>query len=313
MKALVTGAAGFIGSHLVEGLVSQGWDVTGIDALVPYYSPESKLHNLSALAGSDRFRLLREDLRKTDVRRLLDESTVVFHLAGQPGVAPSWDAFESYVQHNLIATQHLLEDAAAAGVRKVVLASSSSVYGNSPILPLREDLTPSPISPYGVTKHAAEQVAAAYAARFSLPVVTLRYFTVYGPRQRPDMAIARFVDAIGTNQEVEVYGDGAQTRDLTFVNDVVHATIRAGQSNVRCATVNVAGGTQISVLGLVAEIADILGRAPRIAFRPARPGDVFHTAASVDRARDLLGFAPAVGIREGLQRQVGWWTASRFH
>jgi nucleoside-diphosphate-sugar epimerase len=242
----------------------------------------------------------------------LDPATVVFHLAGQPGVAPSWDAFEPYLQHNLSATHRLLEAAAAVGVRKVVLASSSSVYGNSPVLPLREDLTPSPISPYGVTKHAAEQVATAYAARFSLPLVILRYFTVYGPRQRPDMAIARFIESIGTDRVIEVYGDGTQTRDVTFVGDVVDATLRAGQSEVRCATANVAGGTQISLLELIGEIADILGRTPRVAFRPARPGDVSHTAASIERARDLFGFAPAVGIREGLQRQVDWWVASRL-
>src|SRR5579871_1916672 len=264
MRALVTGAAGFIGSHLVDRLVALGWEVCGVDALLPYYSPAAKLRNLAAASGSAHFRLLQEDIRTCDLEPLLDDSTVVYHLEGQPGVADSWQTFDSYVAHNIVATQRVLQATANRGVRRVVLASSSSVYGNTLELPLHEDRVPAPISPYGVTKQAAEQIALAYADRFALPLVILRYFTVYGPRQRPDMAIARFIARIAQGREVEVYGDGTQTRDVTYVSDVVEATIRAGASDGACAVVNVAGGARVSVLALIDAVAAALGQRARL-------------------------------------------------
>jgi nucleoside-diphosphate-sugar epimerase len=226
-------------------------------------------------------------------------------------VSPSWNAFAPYLEHNVAATQRLLAMAAERRVKRFVFSSSSSVYGDAPVRPMMEEYPPAPISPYGVSKSAAEQLALAYSNSFDLPVIILRYFTVYGPRQRPDMAIARFIDAIARHHELDVYGDGRQTRDVTYVSDVVEATVRAGERGLTRETINIAGGSSVTVLRLIEELGELLGASPRIHHRPARPGDVIHTEASVIRARELLGYSPAVSLTEGLRRQVEWWQNNR--
>ena len=230
MSALITGVAGFIGSHLAERLVGSGVSVVGADGFTTYYDPSLKRRNVEALAGSDRFRLVEGNLRDLDLSELLDGVDVVYHLAAQPGVRRSWGReFEIYLNENLLATQLLLEAVRNTEVRRFVFASSSSVYGDAERLPTRESDTPRPVSPYGVTKLAGEHLCHLYFSRFDVPTVPLRYFTVFGPRQRPDMAFTRFIQAATDDTEIEVFGDGLQSRDFTYVDDAVSATIAAGE------------------------------------------------------------------------------------
>ena len=233
MKALVTGAAGFIGSTLSARLLADGWDVTGIDALTPYYDPALKRANLERLGGA--FTFVQEDLRTADLDALLDGVDVVFHEAGQPGVRASWgDEFGIYLDANVAATQALLEAAKRApGLQRLVYASSSSVYGDAARFPVLEVDLPQPVSPYGVTKLAAEHLCSLYASNFGVPTVSLRYFTVFGPRQRPDMAFTRFLTAVRDDRPITLYGTGEQIRDFTYVDDVVEANVAGGHRDGR--------------------------------------------------------------------------------
>lgn len=305
---LVTGAAGFIGSHLCEALLARGQHVVGVDCFTDYYTRSLKETNLSALLAHPRFRLVEADLVDADVPGLLDGVGLIYHLAGQPGVRSSWGSqFEVYTRNNILATQRLLEASLTAGKIPVVYASSSSVYGNLPDMPLRESAAPAPVSPYGVTKLAAEHLCRLYASIYNMPTLSLRLFTVYGPRQRPDMAFQRFFSAAALGQEILLYGDGAQTRDFTFVADVTRAFLAAGEAclagEATGQTINVAGGTRASVHEVLAAISIITGVDLRIHRLPAQPGDVRDTWADTQLAISLLGFRPAIGLIEGLEHQ----------
>lgn len=305
--ALVTGAAGFIGSHLCERLVAEGWRVRGVDCFTPYYDPALKRRNLAALAGEPRFTLDASDLRTADLGPIVDGVEVIWHLAAQAGVRASWGAaFADYTAINLDATQRLLEVVRARPPRRVVFASSSSVYGEAPRFPMPEDGPLRPISPYGVTKLAAEMLVRLYATVLGVPAVSLRYFTVYGPRQRPDMGFHRFFRAVLTGEPVTVFGDGEQTRDFTEVRDVVEANLLAAEHGEPGGVYNVSGGSCVSVLEVIRRIEALTGRTARVEFLTAQSGDPRNTGGDGARARADLGFRPRVGLPEGLAAMAAW-------
>jgi UDP-glucuronate 4-epimerase len=293
MRYVVTGAAGFIGSHLTEALLARGHDVVAVDSFTDYYEPAVKEENASA------FDVSRLDLAADELA--LDGVDGVFHLAGQPGVRSSFGDFDVYVRRNVVATQRVFESAASAGVR-VVFASSSSVYGDAETYPTTEDARPQPISPYGITKLACEHLAHAYR----LDAVLLRYFTVYGPRQRPDMAFARVVDALARSTSFELYGDGLQSRSFTFVADAVAATIAAMERGAAGAVYNVGGGTEATMREAIATLEEISGRTLDLVVLPAAAGDVRRTAADTHRVERDLGWRATTGLADGLRAQWEW-------
>ena len=304
MRAMVTGAAGFIGSRLAERLLEEGHSVVGVDRFSDYYEPQRKRANLSVLGAEDRFQLVEGDLNALDLAELLDGVEVVFHLAAQPGVRTSWGAeFGVYLDDNVLATQRLLEACRASPVERIVVASSSSIYGDAERFPTSEQDRPRPISPYGVTKLAAEHLCWLYHAAMDVPAVALRYFTIFGPRQRPDMAFARFIDAALEGRPIEVYGDGMQSRDFTFVDDAVSATVAAASQGRSGSAYNVAGGTQATVLDAIEILSGLLGR-PQVNHLPAVAGDARKTGADTTRARSDLDYQPRVSLEDGLARQV---------
>jgi UDP-glucuronate 4-epimerase len=308
MNVVVTGAAGFIGSHLCEALCASGIQVLGIDCVTDYYDPLEKQRNLLAMSRLPGFSFAEVDLRTGDLRSLLDGASVVFHQAGQPGVRMSWGAgFSDYCEHNVKATQRLLEAAKAVATPRFVYASSSSVYGNAAIYPTKETDLPRPNSPYGVTKLAAEHLCALYTANWAVPTVSLRYFTVYGPRQRPDMAIRRLADCAVTGASFNLFGDGRQIRDFTFVSDVVNANIAAGFNDVPPGSIlNIAGGSHVAMTQLI-ELVEELAGVPVARERYAtEAGDVQKTGGTTERANRLLGWEPRVSLREGLAAQLEW-------
>ena len=308
MRALVTGAAGFIGSTLAERLVEQGHVVRGVDCFTPYYDTAAKRANLAGLLEHPLFELAQADLRVRDPAPLLGDVDVVFHLAAQPGVRLSWaEGFALYDEHNILVTQRLLEAAKQAGSPRVVFASSSSVYGNAAEYPTSEDDLPRPHSPYGVTKLAAENLCNLYTANWGLPTVSLRFFTVYGPRQRPDMAIHRLIEAGISGETFPLYGTGHQVRDFTFVGDVVEATVAAGTADVEPGTVlNVAGGGSTEVAELVRLTGEVLRQDIRVVHHLGQPGDVHRTGGSIERTRKALGWEPRTDLRAGIEAQVAW-------
>jgi UDP-glucuronate 4-epimerase len=297
MRYVVTGAAGFIGSHLADTLIASGHDVVAVDAFTDYYSIAEKEENARA------FDVLRLDLAEHDLD--LHGVDGVFHLAAQAGVRSFGAVFPLYVRRNLIATQRLFEAAAAAGTR-VVFASSSSVYGEAEAYPTPEDATPQPISPYGITKLGCEQLARAYALGFGLDAVTLRYFTVYGPRQRPDMFFRRVCDALLDGATFEIYGSGEQSRSFTEVGDTVAATIAAMEQAPAGALYNVGGGEEASMLEAIALLEEISGRTLGVSHVGAAKGDVARTKADVSRIREALGWEPETGVEDGLIRMWSW-------
>lgn len=306
--ALVTGAAGFIGSRLTRRLAANGWDVTAVDAFTDYGGVDRKRRAAARLAGEADIEVVPVDLVVDELPTVLDGVDTVFHLAGQPGVRPSWGAgFEDYARNNVVATQRLLDAATDAGVARVVYASSSSIYGNALRHPTDEAATPEPVSPYGVTKLSGELVCGAYAARASLTVVALRYFTVYGPGQRPDMALHRLFEAALGGAVFPRYGDGSQVRDLTFVEDVVAATEAAGRATAPGLTcVNVAGGTQVTLNELIDRVGELVGRPVPVERHPVATGDVERTSGAVGRAAEVLGWSPVVELDDGLREQLAW-------
>ena len=304
--ALVTGAAGFIGSHLVERLLEEGATVTGVDCFTDYYDVALKRRNLEAARSNARFRLLDLDLGAADLG-VLPEVDVVFHQAAQAGVRASWGGdFAAYVHHNVLATQRLLERYRGARLQRFVYASSSSVYGDAERFPTDETMLPRPFSPYGVTKLAGEHLTLLYGRNFGLPVAALRYFTVYGPRQRPDMAFHRFCRALLHGESITVYGDGRQSRDFTFIADAIEANLRAWRGATPQAVYNVGGGSQVEVLEAIRILGDALGVRPRIDFHPRPPGDPLRTRADASRLRQDLDFTPQTPIQEGLEREAEW-------
>jgi nucleoside-diphosphate-sugar epimerase len=312
MKVVVTGAAGFIGSHLTEKLLAGGNDVVGIDCFTDYYERDIKEKNLEPARGHARFSFEELDLVDDDLGPALEGASVVYHLAGQPGVRPSWGSqFDQYVRDNIIATQRLLEGLKGSPIKRLVFAGSSSVYGDAEMFPTRESALPRPVSPYGVTKLAAEHLTHLYTRNFDIPAVSVRYFTVYGPRQRPDMAFARFMRALSHGQEIEVYGDGEQTREFTYVSDAVEGTIKAAGADVIGQVFNLGGGSRVTVNQVLATLEEISGIEVRRQNLPAAPGDPRHTGASINLARERLGWEPRVSLRDGLDKQWRWFNASR--
>ncbi|MGH7267611.1 MAG: NAD-dependent epimerase/dehydratase family protein [Candidatus Rokuibacteriota bacterium] len=307
MRTLVTGCAGFVGSQLAERLVADGHVVVGIDAFTDYYGSPLKEANLGLLRPRTTFTLVQGNLLDLDLPALLDGVDVVFHLAAQAGVRASWgQAFDVYTSWNILATQRLLEAARDRRLQRFVYASSSAVYGRSE-LPMREESPTRPLSPYGVSKLAAEHLCGLYAAAYGVPTVSLRYFTVFGPRQRPDMAFHRFIRALRADRPVPVFGDGRQTRDFTFVADVVDATCRAATADVRPGEVlNVAGGARIELGEAIALLERLTGRAARRVAATGAPGEMPHTYADIARAGRCLGWAPKVPIAEGLREEIAW-------
>ena len=310
---MVTGAAGFIGSHLVERLSADGHEVVAVDCLTPYYDvtqKEDALDVLRRLPGTD---VVEADLWTCDLGALIDGTDIVFHQAGQPGVRDSWRAgFEPYVKQNVLVTQRLLDAVVDSPVDRFVFASSSSVYGDAPEYPTTEDDLPVPQSPYGVTKLAAEHLCGVYARNWAVPTVSLRYFTVYGPRQRPDMAMHRMIEAGLAGDPFPLFGDGGQIRDFTYVDDAVEANVLAASAEVPAGSViNVAGTESVSLLEVIHIVEDIIGRPIALDRRPGQPGDVQRTGGSDRRAAALLGWSAEIRVQEGLRRQVAWHLARR--
>ena len=309
MRALVTGAAGFIGSHLSEHLLERGHEVTGLDAFTDYYPREVKEANLASLRKRAAFDFVETSIRNAHLPDLLDGVTHVFHLAAQAGVRASWGRdFAIYTELNIDATQILLEACAGRRLDRFVYASSSSVYGDHVELPMAEDARPQPVSPYGVTKLAAEHLCLLYQATSGVPAVALRYFTVYGPRQRPDMAFHRFLRAVAAGEPIPLYGDGEQTRDFTFVEDAVAATVAAGVRGRPGGVYNIGGGSRVSMNEILDVIASVTGRKPEIRREAAQKGDMRDTFADTSRARTDLGFVPTVALEDGILAEYQWLT-----
>jgi len=309
MKALITGVAGFIGSTLADRLLGQGADVVGIDCFTDYYPREIKERNLLGARANDRFRFIESRVQDADLATILADRTHVFHLAAQAGVRKSWGKdFEIYTVNNIEATQVLLEACTGAKIERLVYASSSSVYGDNRPMPFREDTALQPLSPYGVSKLAAEQLCYLYFANYGVPAVALRYFTVYGPRQRPDMAFHNFLRATIQGQPITVYGDGEQTRDFTFVADIISATVAAATRGVPGRVYNIGGGSRVSVNDVLDIVRRVSGRKPLVTVDATQKGDMRHTWAETWLARTDLGFAPAVGLEEGLTAEYQWLT-----
>jgi UDP-glucose 4-epimerase len=309
VRALVTGVAGFIGSTLAGRLLADGADVVGIDCFTDYYPRPIKERNLSSLTRCERFRFVESRIQDVDLGVLLSDRTHVFHLAAQAGVRKSWGHdFAIYTVNNIEATQMLLEACATLALERVVYASSSSVYGDRVPMPMREDALPEPVSPYGVSKLAAEHLCHLYFVNFAVPTVSLRYFTVYGPRQRPDMAFHRFLRATIDDGPITLYGDGGQTRDFTFVADAVNANLLAATRGVPGRVYNIGGGSRVSINEVLDMIERVAGRRPRVNLDPAQKGDMRHTYADTSRAREELGYEPTVGLEAGLAAEFHWLT-----
>jgi UDP-glucose 4-epimerase len=311
MNALVTGAAGFIGSHLTAALLDQGWQVTGLDCFTDYYPRAIKESNLAINAGRPGFHFVEGSIQQTDAASLLDGRTHVFHLAAQAGVRKSWGRdFRIYTENNVDATQRLLEACVGLPLARFVYASSSSLYGDNTAIPMREDALPQPVSPYGVTKLAAEQLCHLYHVNHRVPATSVRYFTVYGPRQRPDMAFHRFIRAALDGGRITIYGDGEQTRDFTFVSDAVAATIAAGDRGVPGRAYNVGGGSRVTVNQVLEIIARLAGRALDIQREPVQKGDMRDTYADTTLARTDLGFVPRVTLDQGIEAEYRWLSST---
>jgi UDP-glucuronate 4-epimerase len=313
MRYVVTGSAGFVGAHVCEALLERGHGVDGVDAFTDYYDTSIKRANAARLARHDRFRGIELDLAREDLDDVVADADAVIHLAAQPGVRLSWsDGFAVYVERNISASQRLLEAARRTRVPRLVLASSSSVYGNVPEQPISEDAPTRPFSPYGVTKLAMEHLASAYGANWGLSTVVLRYFTLYGPGQRPDMALHRFIAAVAAGRPVAVYGDGEQVRDFTYVSDAAAATLAAAEADVAPASVfNVAGGSPTTVNELLGLVAEHVGRPLIARHLPTQAGDVRATHGATARARRELGWQPETALDDGVKLQVvhqlgGW-------
>lgn len=307
MKSLVTGVAGFIGSHLAEKLLAAGHEVVGVDNFLDNYPRHFKEMNLSGFAAHPQFTFVNQDLLQIDLANLLRDTLYVFHLAGQPGVRSSWGReFSRYTENNIAATQLLLEAAKELKLAKFVYASTSSVYGDTDDLPMREDGGTRPISPYGATKLAAEHLCHLYCKAFAVPTVALRFFTVYGPRQRPDMFFHIFMRALLNGEEVPLYDDGEQTRDFTFCSDIVEGILGAAFYPGRGEVFNLGGGSQLSLLKAIALAEKISGRKAKLKRFDRQKGDVRHTSARLDEARKKLDYHPKVGLEEGLAAEWDW-------
>lgn len=308
MKALVTGTAGFIGSNLAERLLNEGYEVVGIDCFTDYYSRDLKEKNLSFFKKHENFTFIEEDILDLDLVELLVDVDYVFHQAAQAGVRTSWGkSFDIYTDNNIRATQQLLEAAKESQIKKFVYASSSSVYGDTDQLPMKESNKLQPVSPYGVSKLAAENLCYLYWKNFGVPTVSLRYFTVFGERHRPDMAFHIFIKEILTGGKITIFGDGEQSRNFTYVGDVVQANILAAESDIAGEIFNVGGaGDRVTLNETINMIEDIIGREVKKEYKAVAKGDVKHTEADETKIQEVLGYKPNIGLREGLEREVEW-------
>ncbi|MFH1825393.1 MAG: GDP-mannose 4,6-dehydratase [Candidatus Firestonebacteria bacterium] len=312
MKCLVTGVAGFIGSHLTERLIKDGYKVTGIDKFTNYYSRKLKENNLKNLTASKKFVFIEGDILKLNLKKIVNDVDYIYHLAAQPGVRASWgDKFKIYINDNILATQVLLEEIKNnKKLKKIVFASSSSIYGDTKILPINEEVLPKPISPYGVTKLAAERLCYLYWKSHRVPVVSLRYFSVYGPWQRPDMAFNIFINNILSGKSLPIF-DALSTRDFTYISDIVKGTILAAKSDFTGEVFNLGGGNRISLGEVIKKISSIMNITPKLDIKGSQKGDVKHTWANISKAKRLLGYKPSVDIDEGLVEEVKWLTKIR--
>ena len=307
MKSIVTGAAGFIGSHLAERLIREGHEVCGVDSFLENYPRCFKESNLSHLTGHSRFEFVEGDLARLNLAELLRDVTTIFHLAAQPGVRASWgNEFAHYTHNNILATQLLLEACKDKRIKKFVYASSSSVYGDTEDLPMREEGGARPVSPYGMSKLAGEHLCYLYWKGFGVPTVSLRYFTVYGPRQRPDMSFHIFMRALLANEEIPLYDDGGQSRDFTFCSDIVEGTLAAALYPGSGEVFNLGGASRITLSEVIGMLETISGRKAKVRKMARQKGDVRHTEAQISRAREKLGFAPRVKLFEGLPQEWDW-------
>lgn len=306
---IVTGVGGFIGSHLAETLLNQGEKVIGIDQFNDYYDPVLKRQNISQFKDHPAFQLIENDIQSLNWSELLVDIDVVYHQAAQAGVRASWgEGFRSYTERNINATQIILEAAKdAPNLKRLVYASTSSVYGNAETFPTPETICPQPVSPYGITKLAAERLGKLYHQNFGVPCVYLRYFTVYGPRQRPDMAFHKFFKWILEDEPISIYGDGQQTRDFTFISDAIAANLAAGTVPEAVGEVfNIGGGSRVVLAEVINMMEEIVGRPIKKNFVGKARGDARHTSADVSKAQKILGYQPQVSLKEGLQREWEW-------
>lgn len=306
---IVTGVAGFIGSHLAEALLKQGAEVIGVDQLNDYYDPQLKHSNLVNLKEYPRFKFIKGDIQSLDWLELLKSAEVVYHQAAQAGVRASWgEGFRSYTERNINATQVILEAAKQVkSLTRIVYASSSSIYGNAVTMPTPETLCPQPVSPYGITKLAGERLCWLYQQNFGVPVTALRYFTVYGPRQRPDMAFHKFFKAAIKGESISIYGDGQQTRDYTFVQDIVAANLAAGEAPAAIGEVfNIGGGSRVTLIELLDMMEQVMGQPIARQHLANAVGDARHTSADISKAEKLLGYVPQVSLAEGLTQEWHW-------
>ena len=311
MRYAVTGAAGFVGSSISDALLAQGHEVIGIDCFVDYYPREFKERNLEQARSHDNFTFIEGDLLDLKLTSVLEGVDVVFHQAAQAGVRASWGKeFELYTRHNILGTQVLLEAAKSeplrSQIKKIVCASSSSVYGTAETLPTSESILPAPVSPYGVTKLASEKLAVLYAVEFGVPTVSLRYFTVYGPRQRPDMAFHKFIRAGLTGEGIQIYGDGEQSRDFTFIADAVQANLAAAACKESGLVCNVGGGSRVTVNQVLDKLDAILGTPLKRVYKDRQIGDARHTAADTTLAKKHLGYQAKVSLDDGLKAEAAW-------
>ena len=308
MRTVITGVGGFIGSSLADALLKKGHQVTGIDSFTNYYDPLVKRENLLSAQASNQFELVEADLASSEIEELLSQDDTVFHLAGQPGVRASWgEGFLDYVSWNVTGTQRLLEACSKKSVRRVVYSSSSSVYGSATNYPTKESDLPKPFSPYGVTKLAAEHLATLYGTNFNLPTVSLRYFTVYGPRQRPDMAHHRLIECALNGTSFQLNGDGTQVRDFTFVDDAVNANILASEADIQPGSIfNIGGGSMASLQHVIKTIESLTESKILIDKVPRPPGDPDKTGADISRAYEHLQWVPNIQLEAGISKQIEW-------
>ena len=307
MNIIVTGAAGFIGSHLCQRLVSQGYNVTGIDSFLDYYPRWIKEMNLADLKSNSSFKFIENNILELDWNSLLEGVDIVIHLAAQAGVRASWGkSFLIYTKNNIEATQLMLEASKEKKLKKFVFASTSSIYGDTDDIPMKESSVVKPVSPYGVTKLAAEGLCNLYWKNYGVPCVSLRYFTVYGPRQRPDMAFYRFILALLENREITIFEDGNQTRDFTFVDDIVTGTELAATKGINGRIYNLGGGSRISVNEAIAMLQEITGKELKVNYAEKQKGDMRHTFASTEQAKQDLDYLPQIKLNEGLTQEFRW-------
>ncbi len=307
MNTLVTGAAGFIGSHLCKELIRNGAHIVAVDSFTDFYPRWLKENNIRLLLKHPNFDLIPQDLLNIDLSKIMDKIDIVFHFAAQPGVRTSWGSdFSIYTKNNIEATQRLLEVSKTSSIEKFIYASSSSVYGLSPHLPMKETSTLHPYSPYGVTKLAAENLCFLYYKNYGIPCVSLRFFTVYGPGQRPDMAFHKFFKSISEDKEITVFGDGEQTRDFTFIDDIIRANLSSIKNGKEGETYNLGGGTRRKLVDILPVLEEICQRKVKIRYDAGQKGDVRHTFADIQKAKIDLKYAPQITLEQGLKSEWDW-------